>query len=469
LTAKIGLDTASLRAGIGDAKQHFAKLKVDTDQAAGGIGSAFSKAGAVAAASVAAIGVAAAAFAIKSAGTFRDVGGEVLKLQRYTGGTAEEMSKLRFAAQQSGVDTDKLAKTMGFLSRNIAANKPEFDKFNIATVDAHGKALPLDQVLLNVAARFQQMPNGVEKTNLAMKLFGKTGADLIPMLNKGRDGLVALEAQAKKYGLVLTSANIEVVKKATAAQREQTAAMQGLQVQIGANVLPALTSLTKSFTDGLLAVMPVVSAVIRDAVVPAFTALAATVSAVTGFLTEHTVLAKGLAVVVGSVLVPAVLAWAAAQATAMATSIGAFLANGAAQALNLAKALGLVTVSAETGTLAMSGLGKAVGVALAAAVVGTTIVVSQLHQQESVAKTWAKKWIDSAGGVNASMETVNAAIGTLSKTSNSGWHLSIAGKMLYSSTTAKMAANQINGLVETYKELHAADAATATAGDQGPG
>ena len=47
-------------------------------------------------------------FGAKSVSTFKDVGLEVLKVQRYTGDTAEKASDLRFAAQQSGIGVDQL-------------------------------------------------------------------------------------------------------------------------------------------------------------------------------------------------------------------------------------------------------------------------------------------------------------------------------------------------------------------------
>src|SRR5204862_7584712 len=118
------------------------------------------------------------------------VGGEVLKRQRYTGATAEEASRLRFAAKQSGIDVDTMTKSLGLLSKNLAGTK--LDKLGLGLKDASGKALPLNDSLLKIAERFQSMANGPEKTALAMQLFGKSGAQLIPFLNKGADGIAEL-------------------------------------------------------------------------------------------------------------------------------------------------------------------------------------------------------------------------------------------------------------------------------------
>lgn len=192
------------------------------------------------------IGVAATALALKAAGTFENVGGEVMKLQRYTGGTAEDMSKLRFAAQQTGTDVDTLAKSMGLASKNLAASKDPMKDFGIAAKDAEGHVKPMDQVLLLVAEKFKGMPNGAEKTAAAMKLFGRSGAEMIPFLNRGAEGLQQLMEKAQAAGLVLSGDDLKAVKESKQAHRDLDAAMEGLGITVGRNVIPLLTSLTSA-------------------------------------------------------------------------------------------------------------------------------------------------------------------------------------------------------------------------------
>lgn len=192
------------------------------------------------------IGVAAAALAVKSAGTFESVGGEVLKLQRFTGGTAEEMSKLRYAAQQSGLGVDDLAKSLGIASKNLAKSTDPMKDFGIAAKDAQGNVKPMDQVLLLVANKFKDMPNGAQKTAEAMKLFGRSGADMIPFLNKGAAGLQELMEKAQAAGVVLSGDDLKAVKESKQAHRDLDAAMEGLGITVGRNVLPLLTTLTST-------------------------------------------------------------------------------------------------------------------------------------------------------------------------------------------------------------------------------
>lgn len=226
---------------LGDAS----KLKRTTDDVSKGfgrLGGSIKKAGIGVAAGIAAAGGAITAFAVKSASTFKKVGGEVLKLQRFTGATAEEASRLRFAAKQAGIDVEVLTKSLGLLSKNLSGTK--LDDLGLGLKDSTGKAKPLNESLLLIAKRFESMPNGAEKTALAMRIFGRSGAQLIPFLNRGAEGIAELEAQSDKFGNTLSGKDLDAVKEATKNQRLFSSAMEGLQIQVGRYVLPIMTKLT---------------------------------------------------------------------------------------------------------------------------------------------------------------------------------------------------------------------------------
>lgn len=59
----------------------------------------------------------------------------------------------------------------------------------ISLKDSQGNMKGTDEYLYEVADKFASMPDGVEKTTLAMQLFGKSGADLIPLLDGGSASL----------------------------------------------------------------------------------------------------------------------------------------------------------------------------------------------------------------------------------------------------------------------------------------
>lgn len=238
-----------------------ARVRIDTsdirraESETSGLGSTLTGAFAIGAAAVAAGGAAITAFAHTSIDRYKEVGSETRQLMSLTGGTAESMSRLRFAAGEVGISTDELGTAIKRLSTGIETNNKNVVNSGIAFKDAHGQVLPVDQLLGNVAAKFESMPNGVAKNTLAVQLFGKAGTDLIPFLNKGREGLAELEKQADKYGLTLSQSNLDALKKNSLAHKEFSAALEGLELQFGVHLLPTINKFVELGTKYLIPVI----------------------------------------------------------------------------------------------------------------------------------------------------------------------------------------------------------------------
>lgn len=245
----------------------------------------------------AAVGAAVIGFGKSAVDKFKEVGGETLGLMRIMGGTAESASRLRFAAQESGVSFETLSKSTGKLEKGLGAANDGGKKtaamikvlgFNFR--DAHGNIRPMSEVLPQLADKFKAMPGGAEKTALAMKLFGKSGTDMLPFLNKGKVGIEELMKESDKFGNTLSGKNLDAIKKSKASQREWNASLDGLKIQFGAQLLPILNSFVGT---------------LRDKVIPF-------VTKVTGFMSTHKDMVGQVAKVVGTLIV-GIKAWSIVQ------------------------------------------------------------------------------------------------------------------------------------------------------------
>lgn len=205
-------------------------------------------------------------------------------LSRTSGMTIATSSELAFAASQVGMSTADLTRNIGFLARSIASLERDadnagnvFNRFGISVHDANGALLPTDEILGAVADRFQRMPDGVEKTALAMSIFGREGRTMIPLLNQGSAGLQKMGEKAKSLGLVFD--NVSAFKSYIAAQRQWDATLKSLQIQIGSSVLPVLTAFSTGITN-LLQAFNRIDPETRSAIITA-TSLAAAIAALT--------------------------------------------------------------------------------------------------------------------------------------------------------------------------------------------
>ena len=119
-------------------------------------------------------------------------------MSQRTGVAVESLSRFGQAAADSGSSIEGVAKGMGQLAKRItdpgSAASEALKGIGIATTDAQGKVRSLDSVMLDISDRFAKMPDGAEKSALAMQLFGKSGVELIPMLNEGRAALEQYQA-----------------------------------------------------------------------------------------------------------------------------------------------------------------------------------------------------------------------------------------------------------------------------------
>jgi len=119
----------------------------------------------------------------------------------------------------------------------------------INAMDAAGNIRPISALLPELADRFKAMPAGLEKSALAMQLFGRGGKDMLPLLNLGSEGLAEMAEMADKLGVTLTGENVAAIKKYSGAQREMGEALGGLKIAIGLELMPILTTLTQFFID----------------------------------------------------------------------------------------------------------------------------------------------------------------------------------------------------------------------------
>jgi len=229
---------------------HFSKIA----EIAGGIGLA---------SGIQALGSKVLDFGKDSINAFQDVGKEVRLLQRYTGDTAEEMSKLRFAAEESGVSAETLAMGLGKMSKaaSSTAGEKKFEAIGISVKDMNGHMKSASDIFTEVAGKLGGMSNGVEKTNAIMQIFGRSGMELAPLLNQGAEGIAKFKEEAQKFGLVLGQDNLDAVKANIMAHREFHAAIEGMQVQLGQFLYPALTAVTKAFSE----IVPVVAQMLMPA------------------------------------------------------------------------------------------------------------------------------------------------------------------------------------------------------------
>lgn len=165
-----------------------------------------------------------------------ELGEKFEKLGLRVGVEANQMQALSHAAASVGVPLEALISGMTRLSFQLTGSggrgvtdgttrtRQQVELLIGSIQDASGKIIPTIDILEKLADTFQKLPNGAEKTGLAAALFGREiGAQLIPFLNKGRDGITGLIDEFQKLGVNLDGQPAKMESYNTAVEKVSTA------------------------------------------------------------------------------------------------------------------------------------------------------------------------------------------------------------------------------------------------------
>lgn len=134
---------------------------------------------------------------IEKARAILEVGEAMDNLSQRVGIAVGELAKYELATKQTGTNMEALSKGVKGISVNLLEHGDALKKAGLSATTADG-------AILQLADLFRSMPDGMEKTSLAVKLFGKSGMDLIPMLNLGSEGLKEAADKSEKYAAAMT-------------------------------------------------------------------------------------------------------------------------------------------------------------------------------------------------------------------------------------------------------------------------
>lgn len=242
IRVNLGMNSAEFTKGMKHANRNMEKF-----------GRKMAAAGKAIGVSLGAVG-AAAAVAFTKISSHAD---KMTKSAQKIGVPVDELSALTHAAELSGVSFAKLETGVGQFSRTISDKLDgmssegvrAFDKLGISFTDNLGQMKSTAFLLEDVADRFQSMPDGAQKTALAMQLFGKAGRDLIPMLNQGSIGLAEMTAEAAKLGLVISQDTGQKAERFNDNITRMQGVLRGVAQAIFANVLPTMVALSDNFVS----------------------------------------------------------------------------------------------------------------------------------------------------------------------------------------------------------------------------
>jgi translation initiation factor 2 alpha subunit (eIF-2alpha) len=179
---------------------------------------------------------------------YAEAADKAAKFSKATGVAVRTYQALGHAVKLSGGDMADLEKALPQLAKRslevTQGNKTvarSFKDIGVSVTDEQGKLRDTEAVFLDLSDKFKEMPSGMRKTGLAMQLFGRTGAKLIPLFNEGKAGISKMIKEAERLGLVLSKKAAKDAEDFNDELLRSKSALIGLRNQLAAQLLPTLT------------------------------------------------------------------------------------------------------------------------------------------------------------------------------------------------------------------------------------
>jgi hypothetical protein len=176
-----------------------------------------------------------------AAKVFASTGEELELLSQKTGLSVEMLSAMKYAADQSGVSLETLAKGFKGMERNIYGSGQGFARIGVSA--AQLKAMKPEEQFATLADRLSRIQNPGQRAALAMQLFGKAGEDLLPFLEHGAAGINELMATAQKMGFVWTEQDVKAAVEFQRSIKLLWFEIKNLAARIGQVLVPAFQAI----------------------------------------------------------------------------------------------------------------------------------------------------------------------------------------------------------------------------------
>lgn len=170
------------------------------------------------------------------------------------GTTTEELSKLRYAAELTGVDARKLDTALQRMTRRLSeaakgtgAAKDALEELGL---DAQELAQQTpEEAFKRIADAMVSVENQSDRVRLAFKLFDSEGVALVNTMAEGRAGIEAAGDELERLGGVIDSKAAKAAEQFNDNITRMQAILGGLTIQLANEVIPGLNSVASLMTD----------------------------------------------------------------------------------------------------------------------------------------------------------------------------------------------------------------------------
>lgn len=175
--------------------------------------------------------------------------------------SAESTQRWDYVAKMAGGSIEQM--TTGFQKLNVNAyaaltgTKEAQRTFNLLGVslnDTNGNLKSTSQLVEDTILALSDIKNPTERAALAQKLFGRSGADLLPILSQGKDAIRAQLKEAEKYGQVMSNEMVAKLDEAGDSMQRMNTSVKIMNAEIAGALAPTFIALANAIAKAASAI-----------------------------------------------------------------------------------------------------------------------------------------------------------------------------------------------------------------------
>ncbi|MDI1345270.1 MAG: phage tail tape measure protein [Pseudolabrys sp.] len=183
---------------------------------------------------------------LAAAKQFADMGSAIYDVSQRTGVSAEAFSQLSFVAEQAGGSAEGLEKAFRKLAV-VTTDAASGSTSAQAALEAVGVSVA-DLAGLNPEDQFERIADGIagiddpsQRAAASLKIFGRGGAELLPVMARGAAGIRAARAEAEALGITMSGTDAEAADRLGDSWSVLSTQLKYLTAQFGASIAPILS------------------------------------------------------------------------------------------------------------------------------------------------------------------------------------------------------------------------------------
>jgi len=169
---------------------------------------------------------------------------EALKLSNALGITAEQANVLNTALGNVFLDSDTYLDGTRAVTKALNGNADGFSAMGIATRDAKGQLLPMQEIIQNTADALTQYKAGADRNVMANQLLGRSYEEVIKLARVNDQVMADAAQEVEDYHKQLDPAAVQAYREA---MENLGDVVEGVTIGVGKQTMPVITQLANEF------------------------------------------------------------------------------------------------------------------------------------------------------------------------------------------------------------------------------